>query len=466
MSDSRTNDNEAVHDPARAAAEHLAALIRIPTVSSRHPGEEDAAVFGRFEETLAASYPRVHSELVLEPFGGNGLLFRWPGSSGDEKHPVVLMAHYDVVPVTGLPLPIADVDAEAPGWSEPPFAGVVRDGVVWGRGTLDDKGSLVIVLEAVEALLADGFRPARDVYLSFGHNEEVSGDGAVWAVEFLRRRGVRPWLVLDEGGAVVSGAMPGIKVPTAVVGLAEKGTLDVSLTVRDLGGHASTPPRCGATARLARAIVRIEKHPFPVRLTPAVLALFDTLGRHAKGPLGPLFRRARGLAPALARVLPRLGPEMNALVRTTAAITQLEGSPGANVLATTARAHANIRIATGETVDGTVARLRRIIHDPSVELTVVQGEDPSPVSPAAGPQWDVLEASVRVAYPDAITTPYLQLGASDSRHYCAIAEHVYRFSPLAMSTAQREAIHGTDEHVAVAALGRGVAFYEALIRAV
>ncbi|WP_324275400.1 M20/M25/M40 family metallo-hydrolase [Blastococcus brunescens] len=347
---------------ADAAAARLAELVRIPTISTRDRDELDTAAFERFRQRLTELYPHTHRVLAREVLGDGALLYRW--SSGVDLPPLVLMAHYDVVPVAGQE------------WSRDPFSGLVEDGVVHGRGAIDDKGALVAILEAVESLVAAGFTPARDVHLSFGNDEEVAGVGAKLAVDALTSRGVRPWAVIDEGGAVVSGVFPGVPGQTAVVGLAEKGLLDVELVTTDPGGHASAPVRGGAPARLARAILRIEENPFPARLHDVVLGMVDALGRHAPTGYRAVFAHARFLRPALALVLSKASREANALVRTTVAITELEGSKARNVLATRARAHANIRIALGETVESTVDRLRRVIGDPGVELTVVSGNDP------------------------------------------------------------------------------------------
>jgi carboxypeptidase PM20D1 len=234
-----------------AALERLRALIRIPTVSRMAPELADEAEFARFRAVLATLYPLVHARLELEVVGGGTLLFRWPGrGTGD---PNVLMAHYDVVP------------ADEPGWMHPPFdAAVVGEGDerrIWGRGAIDDKGMLAVILEAVEAALVEGFQPAADLYLSLGHNEETAGDGAADVVSLFIERGIRPGFVIDEGGAVVEGAFPGVDAPIAVVGVTEKGIAGVELSVEKKGGHASTPVRNGATSRLARAILRLEKHP-------------------------------------------------------------------------------------------------------------------------------------------------------------------------------------------------------------
>jgi carboxypeptidase PM20D1 len=433
-----------------AAAGRLAELIRIPTISSRSADEVDAAAFESFRERVAALYPATHRVLDREVLGDGALLYRW--RSGNEAPPLVLMAHYDVVPVAGQD------------WSEDPFSGRVADGYVHGRGAIDDKGTLVAILEAVESLVADGFTPARDVYLSFGNDEEVAGVGAQLAVETLTARGVRPWAVVDEGGAVVTGVFPGVPGPIAVIGLAEKGLLDVELTTTDPGGHASAPVRGGAPARLARAILEIEDHPFPTRLHDVVLGMVDALGRHAPGGHRVLFAHAEYLRPVLALLLSRASREANALVRTTAAVTQLEGSKAPNVLATRARAHVNIRIALGETVQSTVERLRRVIDDPAVDLHVVSGNDPSPVSRADNEAFALLGSAVRSVYPDAAVAPYVMVQASDSRHFSQVCDSVYRFMPFDLSKAELATLHAADERISVAALHRGAGFFRYLVR--
>ncbi|WP_199584735.1 M20/M25/M40 family metallo-hydrolase [Blastococcus sp. TF02A-30] len=435
---------------ADAAAGRLAELIRIPTVSSRNPAEVDAAAFARFRARLAELYPGTHEALEREVLGDGALLYRWRGTSDDD--PLVLMAHYDVVPVAGQD------------WSRDPFSGLVEDGVVHGRGAIDDKGSLVAILEAVEALVTAGFTPRRDVWLSFGNDEEIAGVGAQLAVAALTGRGIRPWAVLDEGGAVVSGMFPGVPGQVAVVGLAEKGLLDVELTTTDPGGHASSPTRNGAPARLARAILAIEANPFPARLDDVVLGMVDAVGRHASGPLHAVFAHAGRLRPLLAAVLSRASREANALVRTTVAVTRLQGSPAANVLATTARAHLNIRIALGETVGSTVARLRRVIDDPAVRLDVVSGNDPSPVSRADNAAYALVAAAAKAAYPDAAVAPYLMVQASDARHFSQVCDSVYRFMPFDVTREELAALHAADERISVAALHRGAGFFRHLIR--
>ncbi|SFT32813.1 carboxypeptidase PM20D1 [Geodermatophilus amargosae] len=435
---------------ADAAAARLAELIRIPTVSSPDPGQVDSAAFSRFRDRLAELYPHTHRVLEREVLDGGALLYRW--RSGTDRPPLVLMAHHDVVPVTGQ------------AWTRGPFSGAVEDGWVHGRGAIDDKGSLVAVLEAVESLAAAGHTPARDVYVSSSNDEEVLGVGAQQAVQVFRDRGITPWAVLDEGGAVVTGVFPGVPGQIAVVGLAEKGVLGVDLVTSDPGGHASSPLADGAPARLARAILRLDAAPFPARLDEVLLGMVDAAGRHASGAYRALFAHARVLRPLLATALARASREANALVRTTVAVTELEGSSARNVLATRARAHLNIRIALGETVQSTVERLRRVVGDPSVEVRVLSGNDPSPVSRTDTEAYAALGAAVRAVYPEAAVAPYLMVQASDARHFAQISDSVYRFMPFDLSRGELDSLHAADERISVAALHRGAVFFRHLIR--
>ena len=431
-------------------------LLRIPTVSHADESEVDWEAFDAFREAIERLYPSVHAAFEREVVDGHSLLFRRRGAEPGD--PLVLMAHIDVVPVVGSE------------WAHEPFGAEIvgegRDAEIHARGAIDDKGSLVAILEAVEQLAAEGFTPRHDVYLAFGHNEETAGGGARAIVELLRGRGIRPALVLDEGGAVVDGVIPGVTVPTAMVGVAERGVMTLLLTARESGGHASTPPALPATARLARAIDRLHRHPFPTRLAPPVRAMLATIAPHAPQPLRGMLRSLALTGPLVAAVFARLGPEMNAIVRTTAVATQLSGAPGENVLATTARASVNIRLLTGDTAERVVARARKVIADAAVELEVRHASDPSPVSPWRGDAWRRIATAVTETLGDEIiTTPYLQLGASDSRWFTAISDHVYRFTPFHLTRAERDALHSHDERIRVEVWLRGIGFYRALVAA-
>lgn len=428
--------------------ERLQSLIRIPTVS-RVEGT-DPIPFDDFAAQLEANFPRLHAALDKTVVHGHGLLFHWPGRSA--ARPVVLMAHIDVVPVE-----------ETDTWQHPAFAAEIHDGVLWGRGTLDDKGSLAGICEAVETLLERGFSPEQDIWLSFGCDEEVMGKAAPAAVEILRERGVEPWFVLDEGGAVAHDAFPGVKPPLAVVGVTEKGTTNVQLSVEGRGGHASTPSRMDTTARLARAVLRLDKHPFPSTVTAPVVEMFGRIADHLPLPLRPIARNVDRLKPALAKALVAAGPESAAMTRTTAVVTTLSGSPANNVIASRATAGINVRIMVGDTVAGVVERITKVVGDDRVEVSVVDSNEPSPLSPTDDDAFRLIETTISRVFPDAVPTPYMMMAATDSRFFTAICPRVYRFAPFRMTKSQRESIHSFDERIGVADYLDGIDFYQHLI---
>ncbi|WP_353828019.1 M20/M25/M40 family metallo-hydrolase [Agromyces sp. SYSU T0242] len=436
--------------PRPGAPERLARMVRLETVSAELE-QRGPADFDRFRDLLAELYPLVHAELALERVTDLGLLYHWRGTGDGD--PVVLMAHFDVVPAH-----------DGDGWTFPPFEGRIHDGSVWGRGTLDDKGPLLVLLEAVENLLAEGFVPARDVYLSFGGNEESYGDAAIAAARVLEDRGILPWLVLDEGGAVVDAPLPFLKVPAAMVGVGEKGVMTVRLSARGEGGHASAPPRLTAAGRVARAVSRLSPNPFPKRMPRSMRAMLADFAPHARGGARLLLRVLTAFPWLTARVFAGLGGEPAALVHTTVAPTMLDGGSAANVLPARASATLNLRVAIGEDIDSVVRRLRRAIRDPEVRIDVLEGYAPSPESPTDGPQFAAIADAVAASYPEAITAPYLMMAATDSRHFHRYAPAVYRFAPLAMSAAQRASIHGVDERVSIDSLERGERFHRALLR--
>ena len=428
----------------------LQALVRIPTVSDRDPELVDAAAFDELLAELALQFPLLHARLALTHVDSHGLLFHWTGRSAER--PVVLMAHLDVVPV----------DEAAP-WQHPPFGAEIHDGAVWGRGTLDDKGAVVGICEAVETLLERDFVPGQDVWISFGCNEEVSGTAARLAVAELEARGVRPWFVLDEGGAIASEAFPGVGAPIGVVGVTEKGVTSVELRVEGRGGHASTPGRMGPTARLARAITRLDHSPMPASIPEPTVELLRRMAPHASLALRPLLANAARLRPVLTRALVAAGPESAAMTRTTFAVTTLSGSPALNVIASTAKAGVNIRIMVGDTVAGVLEHVRRTIDDDQVQVEVVERNEPSPVSPVDDEAFGLLESTIVEVFPDAVAAPYVMMAATDSRFFATICPRVYRFAPFRMTKAQRESIHSYDEHLGVDALVDGVRWYQRLI---
>ena len=428
-----------------AAIEALRALVRCRTVSRYSHEDEDDAEFEKLVSLLPELYPHVHATCPLKRFEGRALLFFWKGR--EAGHASVMMAHYDVVPV------------DEAGWKKPPFDAVIEDGVLWGRGTLDTKVTMNAILSAADRLIADGFVPEHDVYFAFSGGEEVNGPGADHIVGYFANEGIDIGLVLDEGGAVVEGAFPGVRVPTAMIGIAEKGMIDLEYRVRTAGGHASAPKPHTAIGHLAAAVTAIESRPPRMHITPPVAKMFDTLGRHSSFLYRMIFANLWCFGRLLGYLGKKQGGEMNALLRTTVAFTRMQGSDANNVLPTEASMISNIRLNPADTVDGTVAYLRRVIDDEKVTLRPIHGTNPSRVSRTDCDGWERVADAVRATWPEAVVTPYLMVQCSDSRHWGAISDCVYRFSAMDLTAEERRTIHGHNERIRLETIGRAVEFY-------
>lgn len=438
--------------PRPGIAERLSRMIQLPTVSVEH-ARRGSAPFEAFIALIAELYPLVHQHLELEQHTDLGLLYRWRGHGETADGPVVLMAHFDVVPVD-----------ESDDWTHPPFDGRIADGWVYGRGTLDDKGPLSVILEAVENLLAAGFAPARDVYLSFGGDEETTGDAARAISDAFQERGIIPWLVLDEGGAVVEQPLPFVRGQIAMVGVAEKGATTLRLSARGEGGHAGIPPAMTAVRRIARAVDRLGPSTFRPHTPRTVVGMLHGFAEHATGPARWGYRLLAAFPPLTARLFAAAGGEPAAFVRTTVAATMQAGGTAANVLPSEASATINLRIALGETVASTVARVRRRIADRKVDVAVLSGSDPTAESSSENEQFALIAAAVAASHDGAATVPYLMMQASDARSFHRFSPAVYRLAPIEMTLAQRESIHGVDERVEITALEKGERFHRALLQ--
>ncbi len=445
-----TEEAEAVAFDREKAVSDLQEMIRCRTVSYSDVSEEDGAEFEKFAATLKRLFPLVHEHLSAERVEPKALLYKWKGRS--DLKPTVLMAHYDVVP------------ADEKGWSRPPFDGVIEGETLWGRGTLDTKGTLNGIFRAAEELLKLGFVPENDIYFSFAGDEETQGEGTPNIVKLLRSRGVAPALVVDEGGAVVENVFPGVKKRIAVVGTAEKGVTNISYKVKSGGGHASTPPAHTPIGILARACARVEAHPFKMRLTGTVREMFDNLGRHSSFAYRLIFANLWLFRPILDAMAKKSGGEMNALMRTTVAFTTARGANAYNVIPTEAELTSNCRIISGETRESTVAYLKNVVDDPAVEISCIDGSDPSVVSVTDCAEYIKLASVIKEVFPDAVVTPYLMIACSDSRHYGAISDRVYRFSAMAMTNEERKLIHGNDERITFRGIWEAVEFYIRLIK--
>jgi carboxypeptidase PM20D1 len=445
---------EPAEPPDLEAVERLAGALRIATVSGPG-GELRPHALQRFRRYLAARFPRVHAELERELVAGHSLLYTWSPEAPSAGAPLLLLAHQDVVP--------AGPEA-AERWTHPPFDGVVAEGYLWGRGAMDDKGSLLAILEAVEGLLRDGFRPRRPVLLAFGHDEEIGGRGAVALAERLERAGVRPFLVLDEGLAIAEGLMPGVERPVALVGVSEKGYLSLVLRATGEGGHSSAPPRQTAVDVLARALQRLRDRPLPAGIDGPVEELFTTLAAEMPFDRRLVLANLWLFEPLVVREL-AARPATDALLRTTTAPTMLSGSVKDNVLPTEATAVVNFRLHPRDTADAVAEHVRRAVNDPRVEVEVYGGfaSEASPVSPTTGPAWELLAGTVARVAPEAVVAPSLVLGGTDARHYAGLTPHVYRFAPVTVGPGDLERVHGVDERLSLEDYGRMVRFYRALI---
>ena len=436
------NGEKAVHD--------LAEMIKCKTVSNRDASLDDQAEFDKFEALLPQLFPAVYSKCSFEKVGTRGLLLRWKGKSPDA--PSVFMSHYDVVSV------------EEKDWEKPAFDGVVDNGVLWGRGTIDTKGTLNGILQAAESLINEGFVPKNDIYSAFGGNEEVNGDGSYGIVQLFKERGITPGLVIDEGGAVCTGVFPGVSSPIALIGIAEKGMVNVEYTVKGGGGHSSSPKAGGPVSRLSSACLKVEKASFKYTVSAPTKQMFDLVVSHSSFLYRVLFANLWCFGPVLSLYAKLSGGEMNAIVRTTTAFTQMEGSKGVNVIPPVAKMASNHRIIPGETVESTVAHIKKAVKDDKVQVTVINGNNPSVISRTDCEAYDRVRSSVAETWQDAIVTPYLMVAGSDSRHWGEISDKVYRFSAMALTKEERGYIHGNNERIPFATISRTVEFFERLMR--
>jgi len=430
--------------------ECLRTLVRCKTISYRDTSLEDDAEFEKLIDTLPTLYPNVFGACEFHRLEDRGLLFRWKGKSAGA--PAVMMAHYDVVPV----------NEEA--WECPAFEAILKDGCVWGRGTLDTKVTFGGVLFAADHLISEGFVPENDIYFAFSGNEETSGCGAVRIVDELEKNGIEPAFVIDEGGAVVENVFPGVTTPCGMIGIAEKGMIDVSYTVRSGGGHASAPKPNAPVDRLARAAIKVIENPFPVHLTPPSAEMFDTLGRYSSFLYRVIFANVRIFLPVLDLICKKSGGELNALMRTTVAFTQMQGSTASNVIPPCATLVSNIRLNPHDTVDSALEYLKKTVNDDAVEIEVIDGMNPSRISTTECEGWNKVSRAVASTWRGCIVSPYLMVQCSDSRHYGRISDKVYRFSAMDLTGEERATIHGNNERIRVECAHRAVEFYIRLMR--
>ncbi len=441
---------EEIEFDKQKAIDDLQKMVMCKTVSNINADLEDKAEFEKFKQLLIDNYPNVNKTCSLQYMGKSGILYHWKGKT--QKAPAILMSHYDVVPV----------NQEL--WDKDAFAGIIEDGILWGRGTIDTKNTLCGVMESAENLIAQGYVPERDIYFAFSGDEEISGDTAPAMVQWFKDNGITPSIVLDEGGAVVEKVFPGVNEPAALIGIGEKGMAQIELILDGQGGHASTPPPHTPVGVLAKAVCDVENNPFEFQLTKPVSELFDTMARHSTFVYKLIFANLWCFKPILNMICKKSGGEMNAMVRTTCAFTMMQGSKATNVIPPYSKVSANLRLLGNNTVDYAKEQITKKIKNKNIEVNVVQGQNPSIYSDTECEGWNILKTAVSKAWPDAIVSPYLMMACSDSRHYNAISDKVYRFSAMALTKEERSSIHGNNERIPLETITKTVEFYIRLIK--
>ncbi|MET0311884.1 MAG: M20 family peptidase [Burkholderiaceae bacterium] len=441
----------------KGAGERLAQTLRFKTISSYDDANLNAEEFRKLHAFLEQRYPKVHATLKREVVGGLSLLYTWPGTDAQAK-PIMLMAHQDVVPI-------------APGteksWQAEPWSGELKDGFIWGRGAWDDKANLVSQLEAVEMLIGSGFKPRQTVYLAFGADEEVGGiRGAKEIVKLLESRSVKLDYVLDEGLLITEGVMPGLSRPAALVGIAEKGYLSVVLKIPATPGHSSMPPPKGtsAIAMMSAALRRIEDEQLPAGIRGVAKEMFETIAPEMSGFGRVALTNLWLFGPVVQGQLEK-GASTNAMMRTTTALTVFNAGAKDNVLPGEAAATVNFRLLPGDSKAAVMEHVRQKAGSDRFELLALPGaSEPSPVSPTQSASYQALNRTIREVFPGTLVAPGLMIGATDSRHFTGLSDHVYRFSPVRAKPEDLPRFHGTNERISTANLAELIRFYHQLLR--
>ena len=434
-----------------SAIRHLTRAIGYKTISYGDASKFDSLQFIGFRNFLANTYPGMQAALKPEMVEGYTLLYKWTGKD-TSLNPIILMAHQDVVPIE---------ESTRNQWTVAPFAGTVKDGFIWGRGTTDDKINLISICESVEKLLAEGFHPKRTLYIIFGHDEEIGGKGAKAVAARMEAMGIKADLLMDEGGIITKEKLPGITKPVALLGTAEKGYLSLELTAQALGGHSSMPEKETSVDLLSRALVKLRENPFPAKFTEPMQGLMD-----AVGPEMPFLQRMAFANPWLfkgmiASTYEKTGPG-NAMLHTTLVPTIIEGGIKDNVVPSQVKATINLRLLPGDSVEAVIKKVEEIIGDPRVTVAKHKGaiSEASAVTSVKSFGYQKMEKIMKQSYPEVITSPFLMIGATDSRHFGKVSSNIIKFSPMIDPIG----FHGIDERVSLESFQTALWFYEQLLR--
>lgn len=439
-------------DPS-AAVERFAKGIQFKTISYDDMSKMDPRAFIEMREHIETSFPLVHANSQCLQFSEHSLLYHFEGSNQQLK-PALFMGHLDVVPVD---------EVTRSQWQQPPFSGAIVDDIVWGRGTIDDKVTVFALLEAMEMMLQQGITMERSIYFAFGHDEEVGGKlGAVKIAEHFKQQGVEFEFVLDEGGAITEGIMKGVSQPVAMIGVAEKGFVNVRLTVDALGGHSSQPPKNTALGILSQAIVNVEQSEFDTDLSHSSKT-FDAVGHYA--PLSARLPMANLwlLEPVVTNVMLET-PSSAAGIKTTIAATMASGSSKSNILPTQANAVVNVRILPGDSIASVTQHFIDVIDDDGVKVDTFMGFEPSAVSPTDSQGYQLIEKHIRRLNNDVLVAPYLVVGGTDSRHFYGLSDNIYRFMMVRLDQQGLKRFHGINEQLPVNDYLNAIAFFYDMLK--
>jgi carboxypeptidase PM20D1 len=442
---------EGIEVDEQKVAEHLAASVRCKTVPLDDTGTPDSQAFQQLHKMLEETYPLVHHKLKRECVNDFSLLYTWLGTRPDLE-PVMVMAHQDVV------------SADPTEWTHPPFEGLITDGFIWGRGTLDIKNQLIGIMEAAETLLQQGYRPERTILFGMGHDEETGGvNGSRVVGQLLKERGVHLAGIVDEGGGISAGLAPGIRGPVALIGVSEKGYLTVEFTVHSAPGHSSTPPTQTAIGILSRALARLEAHPMPTHLR-RLRPLYHGIGKAAPLYIQVAFANVWLFSPMLKRWLVP-NPEMNASMRTTTALTIIHGGVEDNTIPAEAKAFVNFRLLPGDTIADVLWHVKKTIRDDRVKVKPVEGKfnEALPTSSVKGTAYNGLKYVIRQVFDNPPVAPYVMLGGTDCMHFVPVCDDIYRFTSLVMDESFRGLEHGIDERIPIGGMAKMVKFYAQLM---
>lgn len=436
------------------AVERFSSLIKQATVSKST--DFDSLAFKAQDSLLQNFYPLISKRLERKTINEFSLVYKWKGKDSNLK-PILLIGHLDVVPIASQDLAL---------WENPPFSGLVKDGVIWGRGTLDDKINVVGALEAVSMLLEEEFVPARDIYLAFGHDEEIGGiKGAKAIAQYFKDQGLSFEYVLDEGLVILEEALKGLNKPLAMIGVAEKGftTLELKVNLKE-GGHSAMPPKETAIGLLCNAINRLQTKQFPAKIDGAAKGLFSYAGPEMNLLYKSLFANL-WLTKRLVKNQLLNDPTAASLVRTTTAPTIFNSGLKENVMPSEATAKINFRIIPGESIESVLKRVKKIINQPLIKVSLLEdfSSNPSKISSTESFGYRVLQRTVQQIFPEVIISPGLVIAATDARHYEEVSDNIYRFTPIVIDRSDLKGIHGNNEHISVDNFENALRFYKQLL---